>query len=173
MFLSVLVSCKKEQTPQPEIVLSTPEGTSTTEFSGEVLQQEIITFEGNITTFERALRAYRGKPILIDIWTSWCSDCIKGMPKVHKLQEEFDLVYMFLSFDRSEDSWREGVKRYKTIGENFLIPESSRKQLFKKALEIDWIPRYILVDHTGKIAHFRAVEADDPKLIEKIKELIK
>ncbi|MFA5557119.1 MAG: TlpA disulfide reductase family protein [Flavobacteriaceae bacterium] len=180
MLLSAMVGCKKEQSEQteiasePEITKSTvPEMTSETEFGRDVLQQELRTIEGNTTTFEEVLNMYKGKPILIDFWGSWCPDCIKGMPKVHKLQEEFDLVYIFLSFDRTEKDWKEGIKKHKTIGKNFLVITESEKEKLRHSLRIDWIPRYILVSPDGRIAHFRAIEADDPKLIEKIKELTK
>ena len=40
------------------------------------------------------------------------------------------------------------------------------KGVFGKAVKLNWIPRYMVVDKTGKIALFKAIEADDEKLIE-------
>jgi hypothetical protein len=31
---------------------------------------------------------------------------------------------------------------------------------FGKALDLDWIPRYIIIDKTGKIIVYRAIETD-------------
>lgn len=177
--LLVLISCKKKQTIPEEIMEET-----TTEqqevieiieggFSENALSQKMLGVDGIEYSFNQILKKHRGKPVLIDVWASWCPDCIKGMPKVHQLQEEFDLVYIFLSYDKTEQDWKIGIDKYKTIGENFLIQSEWKTGEFRKTIDLDWIPRYILVDKNGKIAHYRAIEADDPELIEKIKELTK
>ncbi len=175
--LTLCISCKKED-PQTQTVTQETEaiqnaGTNESGFKPEALSQKLMAVNGENITFEEALNIYKGKPILIDVWASWCPDCIKGMPKVHKLQQEYELVYMFLSYDKTERDWRLGIDKYKTIGENFLIQSDWKTGEFRKTIDLDWIPRYILVDKTGKIAHYRAIEADDPELIAKIKELTK
>jgi hypothetical protein len=45
------------------------------------------------------------------------------------------------------------------------------KGIFGKSIDLNWIPRYMVVDKKGKIALFRAIEADDTKLIETLKTL--
>ena len=34
------------------------------------------------------------------------------------------------------------------------------KGKFAKAIDLDWIPRYIIIDKTGKIVLYRAIEKD-------------
>lgn len=156
--MCILLSCKKEETP--------------TEFTQEALSQELLSVDGNIITFEEVLNQHKGKPILIDVWASWCPDCIKGMPKVHDLQNQFtEVVYLFLSYDKTDESWKNGIEKHKTIGENFLIQSDWKTGEFRKAIDLDWIPRYILVDQNGEIAHYNAIEADNKELITKIKAL--
>jgi len=175
--MTFCISCKKD-VKKPDSVTPETEVTQSAEinesgFKSEALSQKLMSVTGEYITFEQALNIYKGKPILIDVWASWCPDCIKGMPKVHQLQEEYELVYMFLSYDKTERDWRLGIDKYKTIGENFLIQSDWKTGEFRKTIDLDWIPRYILVDKFGKIAHYRAIEADDPELIAKIKELTK
>ncbi len=160
-----VLGCKEKEN-------TTVENQSNTEFKQSALSQELLTTEGNLTTFKDVLSGYQGKIVLIDVWASWCPDCIEGMPKVHQLQSEFqDVVYLFLSYDKTEEAWKNGIEKLKVVGENFLIQSDWKTGEFRKAIDLDWIPRYILVDKSGKIAHYRAIEADDQELISKIKEL--
>src|SRR5690606_35861132 len=162
-----VLGCKEKEN-------TTVENQSNTEFKQSALSQELLTTEGNLTTFKDVLSGYQGKIVLIDVWASWCPDCIEGMPKVHQLQSEFqDVVYLFLSYDKTEEAWKNGIEKLKVVGENFLIQSDWKTGEFRKAIDLDWIPRYILVDKSGKIAHYRAIEADNQELISKIKELTK
>ena len=45
------------------------------------------------------------------------------------------------------------------------------KGVFAKALDIDWIPRYIIVDKKGNIVLYRAIETDFDKINETLKKL--
>lgn len=177
VLLSMWTGCKKDETQNTENLteetISTEEENPENKFRQEAYNQTLKTIEGTIITFEEALEQYKGKPVLIDVWASWCPDCIKGMPKVHKLQEEYQLIYMFLSYDRTEQDWKAGIEKYKTIGENFLIQSDWKTGEFRKAIDLNWIPRYILVDQNGEIAHYNAIEADDTELVNAIKELTK
>ena len=42
------------------------------------------------------------------------------------------------------------------------------KGTFGKSLDVDWIPRYLIVDKTGNIVLYRAIEKD----FDKIKEVL-
>jgi len=109
---------------------------------------------------------------VIDVWDSWCPDCIKGMPKVEALQKEFpEAVYLFLSYDKTPESWAKGIEKYAVNGEHYLILSKWKGGTFNNSIDLDWIPRYIVLDKTGKIALYRAIEADDEKLISTIKNL--
>lgn len=173
-----LFACKKSaelqiKTPTENTEEMIPDKTTTSAFGRDALNEKLKTTDGKTVSLKEVLDQYKGKPILIDVWASWCPDCIEGMPKLHELQKEYELVYLFLSYDKTEEAWKEGIEKYKTIGQNYLIQSAWKDGDFRKAIELDWIPRYILVDQQGNIAHFRAIEADDTELITKIKALIK
>jgi len=143
-----------------------------TEFSPEALTEIMQTQTGEDISFQEILKRHQGKTIVIDIWASWCPDCIKGMPKVEQLQERFpEVVYVFLSYDKTPDTWATGIEKYNVKGDHYLIRSNWKGGGFKDAVDIDWIPRYMVVDPTGKIALYRAIEADDEKLIETLKNL--
>lgn len=143
-----------------------------TTFSQEALQEKLLDTTGKTISFEEILNVYKGKTVVIDIWASWCPDCIKGMPKVVALQKQFpDVVFVFLSYDKTPETWKAGIDKYNVMGNHYLITSNWRGGGFKDALDIDWIPRYIVVDKNGKPALYKAIEADDTKLIETLNTL--
>jgi thiol-disulfide isomerase/thioredoxin len=143
-----------------------------TTFSAEALNATMKTTDGKEVAFKDILAKYKGKTIVIDVWASWCPDCIKGMPKVHNLQKQFpNAVYLFLSYDRADDAWIKGIEKYGAKGDNYHVGTSMKEGAFAKDIKLDWIPRYMVVDKTGKIALFKAIEADDAKLISTLKNL--
>jgi len=138
-------------------------------FSEEALNDIFITMDGKNVKFKDILEENKGKTIVIDVWASWCRDCIVGMPKVKALQEEFkDIVYVFLSLDRSEEAWKKGIEKYDVIGGHYFM-KSGRKGPFGSFMGLDWIPRYAVIAPNGKIKVFKVIEADDNKLIKALK----
>lgn len=49
-----------------------------------------------------SLAAYRGRPLVLNVWATWCVPCRKEMPSLDRLQAEFDpskLLVLTLSID--------------------------------------------------------------------------
>ncbi|MFL1011369.1 TlpA family protein disulfide reductase [Flavisericum labens] len=137
-----------------------------TQLSEEALNDTFVTLYGGSKSLKSVLGSHKGKTIFIDIWASWCGDCIKNMPKVKALQNEYkDVVYLFLSLDRGQKSWKKGIEKYDVEGEHYFIP-SADDSAFAEFTDIDWIPRYMIVDGIGNIKLFKAVTADDERIKE-------
>ncbi len=142
---------------------------SPTQFSQAALNDTFTSLEGESITLKTILKQYKGKTVLVDIWASWCGDCIKGMPKVKALQKEYtDIVYLFFSLDRGEDAWKRGIKKYEVVGEHYYM-QNGKKCPFADFVNISWIPRYMLIDKAGEIVVFNVIEADDEKLLKALK----
>ncbi|MBP6038591.1 MAG: TlpA family protein disulfide reductase [Flavobacterium sp.] len=142
-----------------------------TSFKKEGLENIMVTTENKPITFAEILKKYEGTTIVIDIWASWCSDCVKGMPKVKALQEKYpEVTFLFISMDKSYESWLYGIQKYEVKGEHYLTSDGM-KGVFGKSINLDWIPRYMVVDKTGKIALYKVIEADDKRLFEVLESL--
>lgn len=143
-----------------------------TAFTKAALDSKMTSLDGKEITFKEVLDKHKGKTVVIDVWASWCPDCIKGMPKVHVLQKQFPNVdYVFLSYDRVDEKWKEGIEKYAVKGDNYHVGKSMKEGDFARDIKLDWIPRYMVVDKNGKIALFKAIEADDANLIAILKKL--
>lgn len=141
-----------------------------TKFSEAALNDAFLSLEGNSVSLKSILDKHDGKTVVIDIWASWCGDCIEGMPKVKALQKSYpEAAYVFLSLDRGQDAWKRGIKKYDIQGEHYYLP-NGKKSAFGDFVEIGWIPRYMVVNKAGEIVVFDVIEADDDKLIEALKK---
>ncbi|MFD2909295.1 thioredoxin-like domain-containing protein [Flavobacterium ardleyense] len=142
-----------------------------TSFKSEALQNQMVGTDHEPITFAEILKKNEGKTIVIDVWASWCSDCIKGMSKVNELQEKYpDATFLFISLDKTYDAWLVGIEKHEVKGEHYLVSDGM-KGVFGKSINLTWIPRYMVVDKTGKIALYNVTEADDDKLIKTLDSL--
>jgi thiol-disulfide isomerase/thioredoxin len=130
------------------------------EFSKETLAENIISMDGSEVSFQSVVDKYKGKTVVLEFWASWCSDCVKAMPKIKELQKNNpDVVYVFFSCDKTFDKWKEGIEKHELKGDHYLVKDGM-KGSFGKSIDLDWIPRYIVVNKKSKISLYRAIESD-------------
>ena len=136
-----------------------------TAFSKEALSEKLLATNGKQVAFEKILKKYKGKTLVIEVWASWCGDCVKAMPKLKELQANNpDVSYLFISADKTADKWKAGIEKHELNKGDHYMRNDGMKGLFGKAIDLDWIPRYIVVDKTGKIVLYRAIETDFEKI---------
>lgn len=142
-----------------------------TEFKEAATDYKMQSLTGEEVQFKRILRQNYGKITVIEVWASWCSDCVKNMNKIKELQAANpDLNYVFLSVDKTPEAWKKGIEKHEIQGTHYLIADGM-KGVFGKAIDLDWIPRYIVLDKNGKIVLYKAIETDFDKINETIKSL--
>jgi thiol-disulfide isomerase/thioredoxin len=130
------------------------------QFSEAALKANLISLEGDNTNLNAILKRQEGKTVVIEIWASWCSDCIKAMPLLKQTQADNPKVeYIFISMDKAADKWKAGIEKHKLEGAHYWAPDGM-KGAFGTGIDLDWIPRYIVVDKTGKVILYRATEKE-------------
>ena len=70
------------------VLISCSNTTPKTEFPNEALSETLVSLNGEKNNFAQVLEKHKGKTIVIDVWASWCGDCIKGLPLVKALQNK-------------------------------------------------------------------------------------
>jgi thiol-disulfide isomerase/thioredoxin len=130
------------------------------EFSTATLAEKVIAINGSEVSFQSVLDKYKGKTVLLEFWASWCGDCVKAMPKIKELQQNNpEVVYVFFSCDKTFDKWKDGIEKHELKGDHYLVKDGM-KGTFGKSVDLDWIPRYIVVNKKSKISLYRAIETD-------------
>jgi len=109
--------------------------------------------DGSVKMFEDVLAQYKGKVIYVDFWASWCPPCRGEMPSSQKLHSQFegkDVVFLYVSFDRAADAWKNGIEKMDIKGVHY-FPAGDANQAVSTKYGINGIPRYMLVDKNGKV----------------------
>lgn len=142
-----------------------------TEFSKKALTEKLLAADGNQIAFQDILKNHEGKTVIIEVWASWCGDCVKALPKIKELQTNNpDITYLFISMDKTPVRWKMGIEKHELKGEHFMANDGM-KGVFGRAINLNWIPRYIIIDKTGKIVLYKAIETDFDKIKTTLKNL--
>lgn len=143
-----------------------------TDFPKEILTQKITASDGKKLEIYDILKYHEGKILIIDFWASWCKDCIAALPETKILKEKnSDVDFVYFSLDRSSEQWKKGLEKFEiSANENYWFDEGWKKE-FQSYIDLNWIPRFIIVDQKGKIAKYYAVDPNDPEIQKTINDL--
>ena len=142
-------------------------------FPESALATTLLNENNKQIAFNDILKKHIGHIVLIEVWAGWCSDCVKNMPNLKKLQANHPTVdFLFISMDKTSDKWKEAIAKHEIIGDHFMVNDGM-KGFFGTAMEIDWIPRYIILNKSGEIELLRAIETDFDKVNKTLLELEK
>jgi thiol-disulfide isomerase/thioredoxin len=111
--------------------------------------------DGSEKSFEQALAEFSGKVVYVDFWATWCGPCKAEFPfskAMHQKLAGKDVVFLYVSMDQDEASWKKGVQRHQMPGYHFYPTEAQREAMYYK-YKVESIPRYMLVDKKGNIVN--------------------
>jgi thiol-disulfide isomerase/thioredoxin len=115
----------------------------------------------DISGEEVSLDDLSGKAVYVDVWATWCGPCLKEMPELEKLQEEYAnderIVFTSISIDENKEAWEKMVKDKEMKGIQLIADKAWNSELNKDYI-INGIPRFILIDAAGNI-----VDANAPR----------
>ncbi len=144
-----------------------------TDFSALALNETLVSWQGANTTVGKVLEKHQGKVILIDFWASWCADCLTALPGTRALLSKYpDLSVVYFSLDRSYEQWRRGIEKHEIGSYEHYWFQQGWKNNFNNYIELNWVPRFMVVDQKGKIALYYAISPEDPKLIEVLDRIV-
>ncbi|MGB1283571.1 MAG: TlpA family protein disulfide reductase [Polaribacter sp.] len=142
-----------------------------TEFSEKALNDTALSLDGTSIRIKKIIQQYKGKKILIDVWASWCADCIKGLPKIKDLQKEFPkVVFLFLSVDKNNATWKKAIQRFQIKGKHYNLPNGMKDGDFVDFIRLNWIPRYLVINENGFVDLFKATKATDKNIVLALKK---
>lgn len=134
---------------------------------------DYLNFKGGKTK----LSDFKGKYVYIDVWATWCGPCRAEIPFLKKVEEKYEgknIAFVSISVDVQKDleKWKKFVAE-KQLGGVQLFADKDWNSDFMKSYSIDSIPRFILIDPTGKIVSADAARPSSPKLQEQLDTLLK
>lgn len=123
-----------------------------------------------------SLESMKGKYVYIDVWATWCGPCRAEIPSLKAIEEKFhgkNIAFVSISVDENKDheKWLSFVKD-KQLGGIQLFADNNWGSDFIKAFSINSIPRFILIDPTGKVIDSNAARPSDPRLESQLSSLL-
>jgi thiol-disulfide isomerase/thioredoxin len=141
-------------------------------FPDSVKNTPLYTLAGQEILFSQLLEAYAGKKIVVDFWASWCKDCILSLPKNEKLEKRTtkeEVVFLYLSVDENDNKWKSAISKFDIKGEHYRFKDGWKNTL-SNYVDLDWIPRYLVIDKKGNIIVPKAIQGADEQLYNILKK---
>jgi thiol-disulfide isomerase/thioredoxin len=113
-------------------------------------------------------KGYRGKVVILDFWDRGCGWCIRAMPQLKAIQEEFNgqpFQLLGMSLDEDEKNARLVVEE---MGINY---PTVRAIGLSEGYKVGGIPHLVILDQEGKIADIHVGYA--PTLKERVSKTVK
>ena len=134
---------------------------------------DYVNFKGGTTK----LSDLNGKYVYIDVWATWCGPCRAEIPFLKKVEEKYhdkNIAFVSISVDVDKDleKWKKFVEE-KQLGGIQLFADKNWNSDFMKSFSINSIPRFILIDPSGKVVSADAARPSSPKLQEQLDGLLK
>ena len=122
---------------------------------------------------QKLIEPYRGKLILLDIWGTWCGPCKEALSHSQKEYErlkEYDLVFLYLANNSSDEAWKNVIKEYEVTGDNVVhynLPRAQQNAV-ENFLQVHAFPTYKLIDRNGNVLDVNA----DPRNLDGLARLL-
>ena len=116
----------------------------------------------------RELSEFRGKPLIINVWASWCGPCRAEMGSLERLSRRGGKKFTVIGI--STDDYRDKalafLHQYKTSFSHFI----DSRVFLENMLGADRLPLTVLVDAQGRVLakYYGAKEWDSPEAMEVI-----
>jgi peroxiredoxin/YHS domain-containing protein len=115
----------------------------------------------NLAGEKIALENFRGKIVLLDFWATWCKPCVKSMPALQKVHDQFaskNFTALGVSIDEDgKEKVESFVKKHKIA---YPILLDGDKNPAWETYKVKVIPMLFLVDPQGQIVQQWVGETD-------------
>ena len=129
------------------------------------------TFSGELLTGKKvSLADYRGKPLVINFWASWCPPCRSEQPEFVKVHKEFgdQVEFLGINFRDSEAPANKYVRDFQVKYESIFDP--SGRIGFKFGVKA--LPATFFVDAEGRIVRRKFGGVSKKDLREGVESLV-
>ena len=147
------------------LVLVGPSASSSVEFSLKDLSGRMVSLSDLLET----------GPVLLDFWATWCGPCVKELPHIQRLHEEFSdegITIVGISEDGTKTVSK--VKPFiKTRRYTFPVLLDTNQQVMRM-FKISSIPYVCIIDTSGELfySHLGYKPGDEKELRNKIREIL-
>ena len=115
---------------------------------------------------------YKGRPVVVDLWNTWCSPCLEAISQSEETKQEFagsDLVFLYVADDSSpEDEWS---RKAEEIGSKQVRVSTDTSAAILKSHNLEGFPSYLFFDRDHNLVHSRTAFPGTRRFRELLMEL--
>jgi peroxiredoxin len=111
---------------------------------------------------------YRGQPVVVNFWASWCLACVEEMPDFQRVHESLGDQVAFLGINVNEAE-EAGLAMVARTGVTYDLARDDGGELVR-ALEVTNFPSTFLIDEDGTIVDVARRQVSAERLCEKINQ---
>ncbi|MFO7633397.1 MAG: redoxin domain-containing protein [Caldilinea sp.] len=120
---------------------------------------------------EFRLSDYRGKPVVLNFWATWCGPCQRELPAIQRAAEHYDGVVVFAAIDQAEPIDR--VQRFVDEAGLTVVVPMDGEQLVGERYDVRGLPTTYFVDEAGIIRSIWMGEMNSVILAEHIAAILR
>jgi thiol-disulfide isomerase/thioredoxin len=110
------------------------------------------------------LSQFRGRYVVLDVWATWCGPCRRESPLFEEMAERYTgerLLFAAVSVDEDRNAWkREALFKSERV---LQLHIDNALESFLKPYAIEGIPRFILIDPSGRIVNAAMPPPSEPE----------
>lgn len=150
------------ETPEPTLtpvrIVDQPSQNPPTDFQLENLDGETIS-----------LSDFRGTPVLVNFWATWCPPCRAEMPLIQSYSDQYypDLIVLAVNVGEDEATVRGFVEEFQL---NLIVLLDREEKVVNQYL-IRGYPTSLFIDHRGVIQAMHIGELDNTLLAGYLREI--
>lgn len=122
----------------------------------------------SLTGKDKRFSDYRGKPLIINVWASWCGPCRAEMGSLNRLAQRYRKQFTVIGISTDDDAQaaRDFIAQQKLSFANYI----DSNVYLENMLGADTMPLTILVDAEGRVLEKArgAYEWDSPETVDAI-----
>lgn len=126
-----------------------------------------VTMRG-LTGQPAALSAFRGKPLIINMWASYCAPCLQEMGSLERLSKRYRDQFNVIGI--SIDDYPERAQAFLAKAQSSFPHFIDQNLVIENMVGANRIPLTVLVDANGRVLHkvYGAREWDSPESVRAI-----
>jgi thiol-disulfide isomerase/thioredoxin len=142
---------------------------------------KIVKDYGQINTIQNLLSHFKGKPVFVDLWASWCEPCkeeFKFSPNLYLELKKRNIEVLYISIDKDPlvVAWKKDMQNFKLTGNHVKATKALRDELTTMiwgGVDAFSIPNYMLFDGKGNLLlKSTLAPSTGAKLLEQIEDLL-
>lgn len=117
------------------------------------------------------LNDFRGSLVVIDVWASWCLPCLTDIPLLEEAKTQLkndSIVFIGINAMDKEEEWKRMLEEQKMTGVQLFT--ASTDNPFFRDLMIESMPRYILINKSGKLIDARLTRPSNKDFVDIIRK---